>query len=218
MKRNTMRILALSMMLCILSGTILTGSVSAETTQADYYESRILELIDLSEVREGSDDVYYKEIFRYYSDASSADEASPDYVMAKIFINPVVDIPTIGFIGEYVVVTGPCSPYIYGYHIYVPAEDKVYTLEEAYNTGIDGIEEALKNLTFEVALLGDSDRNYKLDIKDVTMIQKKIAGIKVPQPQYPFTESWYIDDFNRDGERNIKDATAIQKKIAGLPY
>ncbi len=62
-------------------------------------------------------------------------------------------------------------------------------------------------------MLGDTDRDNRLSVKDATTIQKYLAGI------VEFSEQQKLNaEFNGDGEVNIKDATAIQKFLAGLPY
>lgn len=58
---------------------------------------------------------------------------------------------------------------------------------------------------------GDVNCDGKLNIKDVTTIQKFLAKI------LPFDEKiMLLADFNNDGIVNIKDATTIQKKLANL--
>ena len=59
--------------------------------------------------------------------------------------------------------------------------------------------------------LGDSDWNKTVNIKDVTCIQKFIAGI-----QYLGNNSRLLADVNLDDNINVKDATAIQKWLANI--
>ena len=60
-------------------------------------------------------------------------------------------------------------------------------------------------------LLGDANLDGKVNIKDVTLIQKYVANI------LEFDEvQILLSDTNKDTKVNIKDATAIQKFIAGL--
>ena len=59
--------------------------------------------------------------------------------------------------------------------------------------------------------LGDVDRNGKVNISDVTLIQKALIDLaKIDKHQL------VIADFNKSGTVNIKDATAIQYKLAGI--
>lgn len=60
-------------------------------------------------------------------------------------------------------------------------------------------------------LLGDVNRDGKLNIRDATLIQKYIAKISELDD-----EQIMLADFNQDGKVNVKDATRIQKKIANL--
>ncbi len=59
--------------------------------------------------------------------------------------------------------------------------------------------------------IGDVNMDGKLNIKDVTTIQKHLAKIAVFD-----AEAAALADFDGNGKLNIKDATTIQKKIAGL--
>ncbi|MBQ8795648.1 MAG: leucine-rich repeat protein [Clostridia bacterium] len=60
-------------------------------------------------------------------------------------------------------------------------------------------------------LLGDVNRDGKLNIRDATAIQKNIAKIIEFDKQ-----QIKLADFNCDGKVNVKDATAIQKTIAKI--
>lgn len=60
-------------------------------------------------------------------------------------------------------------------------------------------------------LLGDSDGNGVVNIKDATVIQRHLADIK---------NTTYIElasDTNEDGRISIQDATAVQRYLADLP-
>lgn len=212
----TVKILSVLMILCVLlSGTSVFG-VSADTTEDAVYRSRFLEEIDPDNVYNHEEDLFCEILYKYYANPASDDEATPDFVMAECFVNPVTEVLITDYIGEYVIVTGPCRPYIHGYHIYVPSEDKVYTLEEAYYANVNGIEDAIMTLDFVMAMVGDCDGNYKVNIKDATCVQKRIAGLEVPEIKFVRDYISFVYDFNRDEDVNIKDATAIQKYLAGI--
>ncbi|MBQ5399213.1 MAG: type I pullulanase [Ruminococcus sp.] len=59
--------------------------------------------------------------------------------------------------------------------------------------------------------LGDVNRDKKLNIKDATEIQKKLALLTEFD-----AEQMALADFNKDGAVSIKDATAIQMRLAKL--
>lgn len=61
--------------------------------------------------------------------------------------------------------------------------------------------------------MGDVNLDGKVNIKDVTAIQKHIAFVKALSD-----EGYKLADFKVDGKVNIKDATAIQKFLAKLEY
>ena len=87
--------------------------------------------------------------------------------------------------------------------------------DPAETTGVDttaptetteGTEPVIKE-----GLLGDANLDEKVNIKDVTLIQKYVANI------LDFDEvQLSLSDTNKDEKVNIKDATAIQKFIAGI--
>lgn len=63
----------------------------------------------------------------------------------------------------------------------------------------------------QVYIIGDTDLNNSIDIKDVTLIQKHLADIT----QLNSTQS-VLADVNSDAVISIKDATAIQSYLAGI--
>ena len=61
-------------------------------------------------------------------------------------------------------------------------------------------------------ILGDTDHNGKVNIKDATLIQKYVAKLA------DIAEVYRIGaDVNADTKINVKDATAIQKYLANIP-
>ena len=207
----------LVLVLC-LSSVFIAGA--ADTSEKGKYEQIIVDRLKISFDEIGEDYGYYlyKEIYEYYSDSSSsADEAEPDYVL--VFASWPWVSPAIAreIIGEYAVIASNFyEPYILGYHIYVPAEDKIYTLEEAYNENIAGIDKAFTESGIPAGIIGDADKDGKISIKDATLLQKHLAKITSKYDYYGEFISEMIVDFNRDEIFNINDATAIQKHIANM--
>lgn len=165
----------------------------------------------------------YKEIYEYYNeDASSTDEVVPVYVLVRITGNIALGGGRVSIYGGYIIRQDYGELALdMGYGIYVPKEDKLYCLDDAYNEEVEGIEKVFTEVGIG-ELIGDTDKDRKLTVKDVTLIQKFLAGICELEDDdiYAYIEGWsqleYMSDFNRDGERDIKDATAIQKHLAGL--
>ncbi|MBE6738320.1 MAG: hypothetical protein E7566_06690 [Ruminococcaceae bacterium] len=88
------------------------------------------------------------------------------------------------------------------------AYDDIYTTEELLMLA-DELLKAYENL--ESLIFGDSNGDRKVNIKDVTEIQKHLAGIVT------LSEKRLLSvDINRDGQININDATEIQKFLAGI--
>ncbi len=70
-----------------------------------------------------------------------------------------------------------------------------------------------KDIKFAVKIMGDTEQDGEVNIKDATAIQKYLAEIISFS-----TMQKDVADFNKDGKITIADATAIQKKLAGLEY
>lgn len=226
MKHKSM-ISIISIFMVVLTAVLLcavTFSTSAlnfgKPEEYPEFDDNILKLISEKYISE--DDPYapfpwyYKQIYSCYNtNAGSINETEADYVLVEAYTagDPM---EYVKYIGKYVVVNNQYgSPDLLSYYIYVPDTNVVYTLEEAYMMGIDGIDKSFTESGIRSAVVGDSDCDGELNIKDATVIQKKIAGYDV-KSCYDSTVESLAEDFNRDGVRNIKDATAIQKYIAKI--
>ena len=66
-------------------------------------------------------------------------------------------------------------------------------------------------LSVAVNLIGDSDLNGSVNVKDATLIQKHVADIVVIDDY-----ALYFADADRNSTVNVKDATTIQKYVAGM--
>lgn len=211
MKKKTLTIISFLLTLC------LTSLSPAYATEENMYEDLLVERLDIARESAGGALIYwYEELFYYYSDDN---QSTPDYALIKASTPIVSDAFHSSDFGEYVIITGIYNyPYDHAYHIYTPADDKVYTLEEAYYAEIEGLEEALRFLNgTAIAMIGDADANFTLNIKDATWIQKYLANYR----DLPGGHEWgELDrkarDFNRDEKVNVRDATAIQKYLAKI--
>ena len=191
--------------------------VSADDALLYPYKERVLELFVQEFGLPQFESYYYDEHYEYYG-AESADDAAPEFILVEIKDPLYNGIEAKSYMGEYLVKTMYYTPEKHGLFIYLPEEDELYTLEEAYSEGIQGIEDAVLTLKYNVYLLGDCDGDSKVTIQDATIIQKKIAGLETEMNQY---WCWDLDDvslydFNCDEEVDIKDVTAIQKHIARI--
>ena len=156
----------------------------------------------------------YMELYDYHSESNSDD--IPEYALIKFCSPASTDVLEFVDLGPYTIVGVYYELGTLGYHIYSPATDTLYTLQEAFDMNLDGIEKVFTDSKTEMFYLrGDSDDNMVLNVKDATAIHKAIAGsIRPALGDFDI----FVSDFNRDREINIKDATAIQKHIAGLEY
>lgn len=136
-------------------------------------------------------------------------EATPDYIVFigctegadQAFINEQF--------GDYLVTHHEThSLYELAHFVYVPAEKKVYTLKEAFESENLDISDAFASGCVG-RHRGDANLDNAFNIKDATYIQKFLAQIE----GYKYTD---FMDFDNTGNVNIKDATAIQKSLAGI--
>ncbi len=190
------------------------------------YEKEFLQITEFDSDERG---YFYVPMYEYYSDDDPTSAVLPDYVLIYSGIFERGPLNIYGTYGDYIVTRGGWEiPYDLGFCVYIPEKKAVMSLRDAYDTGVPGIENIFSEYGFG-RLRGDINEDRKITVKDATLIQKCLAGIK-ELPEYdlilgyhegskmPIVESKYISDFNRDGKRDIKDATAIQKHIAGIPY
>lgn len=90
------------------------------------------------------------------------------------------------------------------------SEEKVIS---SAHQSVEKSRQELLSLAWNVRMLGDSDKDGAVNIKDATMIQRFSAGlVNKESPEFDYKNS----DANTDGQVNIKDATAVQKLAAGL--
>lgn len=183
-------------------------------------------------------DYGYKELYEHFSEISSADEATPDYVLVKGIDSWEEERMCVQLYGDYVVKTDKTNVSLYhpfydenGYYIIIPGDDlhyrterEVIALRDAYDEGLVDISAVFEEYGLGY-LVGDANNDRELNIKDATQIQKCLAEL-LAFPDYDclFSDDFtpeagaphYVTDFNRDGQRDVRDVTAIQKRIAGL--
>ncbi|MBQ8000291.1 MAG: leucine-rich repeat protein [Ruminococcus sp.] len=93
---------------------------------------------------------------------------------------------------------------------FVQAEEDMIASAKKY---VISDRQELLSLAWNVRMLGDSNMDGKVNIKDATAVQRYTAGlITEDDPGFDYKNS----DANTDGQVNIKDATAVQKLVAGL--
>lgn len=168
---------------------------------------------------------YYREIFEYYSEENDSEneESTPDYVLIDLTTNLYFEMPVADVWGDRLLSASSGNiPFTYGYAIFIPESEEIYDLTYALTLDIEGVEEATNHIGF-AQLIGDTDGDRQLTIKDATYLQKCLAGIEKFSENDDITgyffeskKNVYISDYNRDGERNIRDVTAIQKKLANI--
>lgn len=164
----------------------------------------------------------------YYSDENM--EATPDFMLVSCSTLLNFSVTSI-ILGDYVItVAAEAYPYSLGIYVYTPTDGEIRTLTEAYVDDVKGVRNMIETYDVEYAnvrRIGDVDKDENLNIKDATLIQKKLAGIVelnddivgIRFNDINSTGACYsYADFNRDEKVNIKDATAIQKHLAKMDY
>lgn len=244
MKKTFIRLFAVAMAVLLM----LTGMLSASAYEeyfdysAPYADVFMDWYYQRTEYEAGFGSPMYRYFYSHYGatyDESSTDEAStdeastdeastderiPDFVLAHISSPFIGEVMTYGVFGDYIVGGGGCyEPYCLAYHIYIPSTGEILTLREAWNSELEGIEEAVSVIGY---LIGDADGDGKLTVKDATHIQKVKAGLLRDRFEMFFLmredgtepDACHVFDFNRDRKVDVKDATAVQKCIAGIEY
>ena len=190
----------------------------------------------------------YKEIYEHYSDETSEE---PDWVMIYAMCEDDMWSKSYGVVaGNRIIITNSFDTYsLSRVYVYVTTLDELLYVD---NTQIDEVikkcPEFLEVLEEQNIgqLIGDINDDSEIDIVDVTLIQRYLAGYDdIIESRYSFSSKFrnsgkfrykdevgtsytveeqhikvwkydYISDFDRDGERTVMDATAIQRYIAGL--
>ncbi len=141
---------------------------------------------------------------------------------------------------------GAPSPFQYTIGIYDLKDNKFYDLLKAWEMEFEDLHEAFNDVMttprmtekkgLYYSIIGDLDEDGQHTIKDVTKLQRCLAGMTnfkdiiqnhgyIYHSDRTIYEYYYPDtgytcsvvrlaDYNADGKVNISDATAIQKKIA----
>jgi len=87
-----------------------------------------------------------------------------------------------------------------------------YSLGDMYKSDTSIVLYAVWRDENATAIHGDANEDELVNIKDVTAIQKHLAGIALVS-----SEGYFRADTDLNDVVNIKDATAIQKYLAGIP-
>lgn len=183
------------------------------------YKDKLVELWDvpLEDPEDGNPYlIEYTELFEYYSEENST--STPDYVLVRAYENIFAECTITRYFGDYVLYSSNLKypGEEFGYHIYIPEKNEVYTLTDAWNKNIEGIEKVFTEAKIG-ELVGDVNYDEKVNIKDATLIQKHIAGLDDAYKFAVDTDYVYlVPDYNQDFKLNVRDATAIQKFIAKL--
>lgn len=207
---------SIMLIVCLMFSSI---SVSAGPSEKEYeYMDKLMSNVDLTykeeieanfypEKYEGRTNlwIYYNMLYAEKSDT----EDEPDYVVFIAWTGVSRPADVSKYFGDYRVFSFSMEyPYDLGYYVYVPAQKKVYTLEEAWES-----EELDITNAFESGCVGihraDVNMDTKCDILDATYTQMYLAGIDGYKRNYRM-------DFDSNDDINILDVTAFQRYLVGL--
>ncbi len=228
MKKSYYRVavFALAMIIIAVGGISSVGAVPGITDILNSYEF----------IEEGKYyDIMEEYLQQYFEDKKPefnmniAFESSPDYAIVHVFSSATVTT-VFDKIDEYYIYSfdAPHLRTSQTFYVIDLKTEKVTPLLDALESSKDEYMPFITDSGYkQIIRIGDVDRNNVLNVKDATIIQKCLAGLKDLDLDYDdlltgFSVKqhgkWerYVSDFNCDSERNIKDATAIQKYIAGI--
>ncbi len=201
----------------VLVLTLFMGVVSVSASDKTFkYEEQVKKLFfeKYSYIPEDNWNVY-REYYEFFTPESTA----PDFVLVGAYVT-MGEMDCVEVIGDYVLVLDSTYfPNKSVYFVYIPLENSLYTLTELFNADSKRFEMLFANRGVGLELIGDTDQDRKITIKDATWLQKKLAGYSMSTYYGEDTcvlEERYVQDFNRDTVVNIQDVTAIQKYLAGV--
>ncbi|MBQ8539091.1 MAG: dockerin type I repeat-containing protein [Ruminococcus sp.] len=164
-------------LLCIiLAITILTGililpvSAVSQNESGKYVEQfeQYLTNLGYNPYYEGEKQYMYSELYEYYSDTNTSD--TPDWVLVAGGSNMVSPAGCNGIFDEYnLTLNNIYHPYSLLYHVYVPSQNKFYTLSDAWTERLEGLDNAFTEYLVpnkRAELIKDSDGDGVITEKD----------------------------------------------------
>lgn len=219
--KRCLRIFSL-IMIIFISFSVFSISTFAERIKdiSDKYNNIIMD-VDLSyqdeikgcfypEIFEGDSDIwhYYNMLYAHFHDS----QTDPEYVVFIARTNVGQDEATIGrYVGDCFIWNITISyPYDLAHYVYVPSLQKVYTLEEACNSGELNISDAMRSGRVGIHR-GDINFDRSCDILDATIIQMYLASLDINK------DIWIGRmDLDRSEDVSIIDVTKLQRYLAEL--
>ena len=226
MKKISFALMSVLLILVFMFSVFNVSAVASTAENNKYYEIIIPKVFEDYDFEDPEFVIYYSELYEYFSSpkTTAENEDVPDYVLVNVSSNRIGPMYAAKVFGDYIL-ENDCHeyPFTFGYGIYIPSKEEIYSLSYAYEMNIEGIEKVFTEYGLG-KLIGDMDEDNQITIKDATCIQKCLAGISefaVSDIISAFQNEenppiLYVSDFNRDCKRNIKDATAIQKYLAKI--
>lgn len=167
-----------------------------------------------------SEELHYNELYKHT--AKIGNTSINDYTVVQSY-GETETVPSYAKLGDYVAISdNSCSPYAPGYYVYKENEKSIYTLREAWENNFVDLEDIFNNTNI-LRLIGDTNNDKRVDIIDVTNIQKHLAkkeqlknDMCVGNSDNADNLTVYFSDFDGNGITNIRDVSKIQKKLAKM--
>ncbi len=161
-------------------------------------------------------EAYAEDIGEYYFDEIPKFKDFNGYRLVYFQKNEVLPIINTNRYGNYIFEgNNRYSPSNYGYLLVNGSTGNIITMEKGIENGILDLDKLFEvqlesPCIFDMHIIGDSDCDNQLSVKDATYIQKICAKILKDSNTY-YGDNF--NDFNNDGKVNIMDATEIQKAL-----
>lgn len=171
------------------------------------YRKEIISKLGWEDVTENID---YRIIFEYNADGSTLDEgATADYAVVFAHTGPTTDGGASRYFGNYKL----RLPAVYdpGYIIYSIAEDKIYSLRQAYNQELPGFDLALEKIAVKATCYADVFEKFLEPYKED-------GWEDFEDGWYGYDELYYYSYQKRYGSTEIFEVTPDYVLIKGTTY
>lgn len=161
------KIISILLSICIAFSLCTFSVISSNAEATTEYKDEFSKFALGNKYEEYKDDVYYKEYYRYFSEDNNTD--IPDWIFGMGYTPFSTLIDYWAYLDNYAIFSGAyLQPFTCGYFVYVPAENKFYDLERAWNSGYENLDLAL-----EYCIINDVEGIYHLsDVKNVKYFDK----------------------------------------------
>lgn len=171
------------------------------------YRNKIISKLGWEDVTEA---IEYRLIMEYNADGSTVDEgATPDYAVVFAHTGGILCWEVYEYFGNYKL----SVPAVYnpGFIIYSIGEDKIYTIRQAYNQGLPGMDLVLENIGVKVTLYADVFEKFLEPYKDNSVEDSEYGW-------YSYDELYYYSYQKRYGSTEMFEITPDYVLVDAMAY